>query len=192
VSQCHIQIGGAKRSGKTTLAKGLLLGLDAHCSPALLEVDDVKNSLFGADVVRSKLPDTPESLQLHATALRTMFGTLIPELLYAGKSPIVIDTHDNIRTYQHGKALAAQHCVPFKFLFVESPTLEEATVRAMRAAPDDPSDMKDFSNPNIVDSFLLNVKRMHELYDAFKEPHCSIRQGSPESMLYQALEYILR
>ncbi|MBI4150804.1 AAA family ATPase [Candidatus Woesearchaeota archaeon] len=189
--QYHIQIGGAKRSGKTTLAKGLLLGLDAHCRPALLEVDDVKNTLFGADVVRSKLPDTPESLQLHATALRTMFGTLIPKLLYAGRSPIVIDTHDDIRTYQHGKALAHQHGVPFKFLFVESPTLEEATLRARRAAPDDPSDMKDFANPKIVDSFLLNVKRMHELYGTFQEPHCKIQQGAPESMWYQALAYIL-
>jgi len=143
----QIHVAGAKRSGKTTLARALRSKLaERSFRPVLIDVDEVKGKLFeGED---TGVPDSEKSWRCHALAVRAMFG-VVPYVLEAGGAPIVVATHSGRESYESACAISNAFHTELHFLVVEAPSVEEAAARARNASSSDQSDMKDFGNPDI-------------------------------------------
>jgi len=187
----QIHVAGAKRSGKTTLAKGIFTALRGmNLRPVLVDVDDVKHKIFG-NVTAA--PDSEESLRIQGWTLSAMFDVIVPAVLTAHGTPIVAATHSNHTTYANTKRISEDFGSSLKFLLLEAPTLEEAALRAQSAGASDLSDMKDFSNPLVRKSFVDAARRVEESYADVKDSQVfRLKQGSPDSMVGVALEFILR
>ena len=192
-NQVQIHIAGCKRSGKTTLARNLAPLLEqAGYRSIICDVDEVKNRIFGAEKVMAALPDTPESLEMQSIAIETLFTICIPMVLILGGSPIIVMTHLRRTSYYRGRDIAAQYSIPFKFLLVKAPTLEEAKLRAQHIRLEDQSDMRNFNNPKIVQSFLLYAKKIEGVYENFSESYMAVEQADPQEMAMNAFDYIAR
>ena len=187
-----MNIGGSKRAGKTTLAKGLWAEL-AHLGfrPVIVDGDEVKNAIFGEGKVRQAKPDSPESLQMHIAASRAITLSIPPLVLQGGGSPIVTATHTRCESVLEAMALATRESVPFRFILLENAPIDEL-IRRVREAPEgDASDVKDSPEPELRESLLANCERIQKTYATFCESHVRIPQGDPANMLADAVAFVL-
>ncbi|OGG79582.1 hypothetical protein A3A39_02465 [Candidatus Kaiserbacteria bacterium RIFCSPLOWO2_01_FULL_54_13] len=186
----QVHVAGAKRAGKTTLARKLMPFLEERgLHPVLLEVDEIKFKMFGSI---DALPDTPESLRLHGLALEIMFNIEVPIVLASGCIPLVVATHSSPQDFERAKHLSEKTGSSLRFIVLEPPTLEEAAIRAAAAQTDDRSDMRDFAAPTIRESFLRSVEKIEATYRGLADPRVRwIAQSGPETMAREALNFIL-
>jgi predicted kinase len=191
MKQVQINIGGSKRAGKTTLARGLLVELIRRgFRPVIVDSDEVKFEIFG-EKSRGVKPDTPESLQMHIVASRAVTLCVPPLILKAGGSPIVTATHSRRGSVLEAKALAEQVGVPFRFILLENAPVDELIRRVHEAPVDDLSDVKNTPETELRGSLLGSCQRIRQVYADFCEEHVRISQGNPADMLCAALDFVL-
>ncbi|KKT67284.1 MAG: hypothetical protein UW61_C0012G0004 [Candidatus Curtissbacteria bacterium GW2011_GWC1_44_33] len=187
----QIHIGGTKRSGKTTIAKSLVVALERiGLRPVLLDVDEVRTEIFGG---LTGMPDSEESLRFHRWTMSAIFEALIPRVVRSGGLPIVVAGHSRIEYYQDAVRLSEHLGTELRFLLVEAPTIEEAARRAGQMKADDRSDMRDFSNPDIQEAFLNAIRRIKADYALVADARLfRIPQGTPEEMFNLAFSATLK
>lgn len=186
--QFQIHVAGAKRAGKTTLAKNLIPALAGNGSrPVLVDVDEVKANIFGTE---TGLPDTAESARFHRWAREVIYNLLVPATIKAGGIPVVVETHSDLSYYLRALDISKRFGTTFKFILLEPPTLKEAGRRASGSAGDH-SDMQDFGSEAVRQSFNLSVAKVERAYAGVEGKHiCRIPQGTPGEMAEQALRFI--
>jgi hypothetical protein len=182
----QIHIGGAKRSGKTTLARAIADDMRGMC-PVIIDVDEVKVKIFGTE---TGLPDSEESLRFHRWTQNAMYRVLLPAVIRGGGVPIVVETHSDISSYTAAQVISAQYQTELKFFLLEPPTLKEATRRAAASIGDN-SDMKDFSNPAVVASFEKSVAKVRKTYaNVDGAGFFRVKQNTPKVMATAVLSRI--
>lgn len=186
----QIHIDGAKRAGKTTVAKGIVKILRAKgLQPVLIDMDEVRMKVFGRDTGK---PDSPESLGYRHWVAKAMCEVITPAVLDSGGIPIVVMDHDFEQTYDQIKKLSKNLGSSLKFIVLESPAFEEARNRSEFMVSDDYSDMTDFSDPEIRASFLRSAKRIDNYYRNIADPRFfRITQGSIEDMIAEIARFVL-
>ncbi|MEK7536882.1 MAG: hypothetical protein AAB584_00340 [Patescibacteria group bacterium] len=185
----QIHIDGAKRAGKTTVAKGIIEALRLKgLKPALVDMDEIRMKIFGENTGK---PDSAESLGYRHWVARAMCKVMAPAVLDSGGIPVVVMDHDFVETYEYIKELSRRFGFSLKFIVLESPDLEEAKRRSEFMLPDDYSDMKNWSDPAIRASFLRSAGRIDDYYKNIAES-CLIRipQSSVENMIREAVRFV--
>lgn len=183
----QIHIGGAKRAGKTTLARSLASALYySGKKTTVLDVDEVRTEIFGSMV---GIPDSEESMRYHLWTMDAIFNALIPRVVALGGIPITVAGHSRRDQFERAVEISAKLQTDLRFLIVEAPSLEEVAERAKHLSPDDRTDMRDFADPRIQKSFLDATARIEATYSLIRDFRIyRISQGSPEAMVSAALK----
>ena len=186
----HIHIAGPKRSGKNQVAKRLVPLLVAEgMNPCVIDVDEVKSKLFGKT---SFLPDSPGSKTHQAQTLEQIFADLTPGVWNMAFTPIVCATHSARQTFESACELSDRLGSDMKFLLLDPISLEEAIARSATMEPDDYSDMRDFTDPAIVESFLQSARNCTRTYAGISDPRIHrIAQSDPDTMARDAFDFIM-
>ena len=192
----QIHIAGAKRSGKTTVARIVLQELRAQGFRAVIfDTDPIRQALLrAAHGVRNESVEAPIGSELnkefHPKACRRLFEAKIPRALKAGKTPIVTATHSRPWWYEEAERVAKQYSAKLRFIVLETPSLEETVRRAREDTSR--SDTKDLTNPVQLEAYLASTASFNATYAGFQKEHLLLRQNTPEVMARIALEYILQ
>jgi|SRR3989344_2712078 len=188
--QLQIHIDGAKRAGKTTVAKGIINELKKrNLKPVLIDMDEVRTKIFGKDTGK---PDSAESLRYRHVIAKIICDVLTPAVLNSGGTPVVVMDHDFDQTYDQIKVLSRRFRTSLKFILVESPSFEEAKRRAELMSSDDYSDMVDWSDKKIQASFIRSVNRVEDYYRKITEPNLiKISQDNINQMIKKAVRFTL-
>lgn len=190
-TQAQIHFAGTQRTGKTTLALitiGVLENLGFK--PILIDVDDTRTKIFAED---EPTIGTPLQQKMQKWTYKAIFNLRLPDVLKFGGTPVVTATHSHIGLYYEAERIAQKFRVPFKFIILETPPIEEVARRCQNMLPGDKSDMTDIlKDANKRRVYLETVERFKKAYDGFNEPHFKIPQRSILEMSEQAIDFILQ
>lgn len=192
----QVHIAGAKRSGKSTLADNVAFALtqidDGKYRSVVLDVDRKRIEKFGG---MHGAPDSEESLKEHSETMRWIFDLLIPQAIQQNVIPVTSAGQSSLYWFQESKRIAEEHKTNLKFLVLRPPTIEEAARRAASAGDGYQTDMDNFDDPAVRESFEKSVAKIEETYTdpaLTADPALTrIDQGTPQEMTLQALKFIL-
>ena len=185
----QIHIAGSKRAGKTTLGTHLAEALNQmQMNPVLVDVDALRASVFGP---LTQVPDSDASLDVHLETIRFIFRWVIPSVITSGGTPIVVAGHSRAPQYDGALEISRRFNTSLKFLLLETPPLSEASLRGA-STEKDRSDMRNFSDRRIKESFLQSAFRINALYKEERGPHLlRLAQAAPKVVFRRALDFIL-
>lgn len=183
----QVHIGGAKRAGKSTLARAMANFFQRCGVPAIMiDVDEVRTEIFGG---MAGVPDSEESMRYQSWAMEAIFNAIIPRVVESGGLPITVASHSRVGQFERAVQISNRLNTRLRFLLVEAPTLAEVIERSKDISPDDKTDMRDFSDPRIRQAFLDAAQRIEDLYSTLCDARITrIHQGSRVVMLEEALE----
>src|SRR3989344_1912189 len=126
----QIHIGGAKRSGKTTLARKLAWRLlRRNFTVALFDIDDVRRELFGQADIDAPI-GSDDNKRMYAAAHEYLFKDAIPQAIRSGAIPIMVATHSRRELYDRAFEVSEKCRATLKFVLLEPPSIEETIRRA--------------------------------------------------------------
>lgn len=207
----NIHIGGAMRTGKTTLAKKLRTELaKMGYTSGLIDVDQTRTLTFGKDEPvlgnldpKSRPEDVaPFQLQkkMQAWSYGNIFEVQIPLVVNAGAIPIFAATHAGpayvdgkpVPIYDRLEQIANKLGNKLCLILLEATTVDEMAKRCMNDA-DSNSDMvgDPRENPTLLENWRTAVERIKQSYADCTKPLIWIPQGTPEEMADKALAFVL-
>ncbi len=186
----QIQIAGAPRTGKTTLARNIqkrLQELEHRC--VVVDVDETRTRVF-----RNDEPPLGSQLQklMQSWTYNAVFGLRIPDILAGGGVPIFAATHAHPESYGRAESVARDMNSELRFIILETTTFEEMA-RRCRDDGESHSDMHDpVAHPAERENWEDISSRIRSAYGPdFKKPCLRLTQGTPEEMAETTLRYIL-
>ena len=188
MTQFQIHIAGPPRSGKSTLARNLKYRLDIiGRKTVIVDIDETRAKIF-----EDSLPSIGSQLHglMQFWAYNAVFELRIKDILASGASPVVTAVYSRPeKVYHRAKIIADQMGAEFRFIVIEETSFEEMVRRCLKDKSY--SDMRDPLNNTAERKSWEDVAgRFKAAYADFKEPHCMIKQGTPEEMAYHAFNFI--